>query len=111
MHDNAAYLLDQADLTAAQQNFEQALALNKQRKVTQSAAETQIALSEVFLEQNEPARSAELARESAAEMRRLKDPRLELEAQIVLARAALACEPIARTPLYIPDLRDTRISM
>ena len=39
----------------AQQNFEQAILLNKERKTTEGVAEAQNALAEVFLELNQPA--------------------------------------------------------
>jgi eukaryotic-like serine/threonine-protein kinase len=90
LHNSAAYLVDQDALGAAQQNFEQAIVLNKERKAAESVAETQNALADVFLELNQPARAAEISRESAAEMRRVKNAHLEFEAQIVLARVALA---------------------
>jgi eukaryotic-like serine/threonine-protein kinase len=89
LHNSAAYLVDEAALGMAQQNFEQAIVLYKERKAAESVAETQNALADVFLELNRPERALEIARESAAEMRRLKNAHLEFEAQIVLARVAL----------------------
>jgi len=90
LYDAADYLLDQGELTAAQQAFEQSLAIDKQRKDVESVAETEAALAGVFLELRQPARALQLASESAAAMRKVKNNRVEIPAQIVLARAALA---------------------
>lgn len=90
LYNTASYLLDEGDLNAARQSFEQALALNQQRKSAEGVAETQTALAVVFLELNNPARAEELARASALEMQKVKNAPLEAQAQIVLARAALA---------------------
>ncbi|HMI50369.1 MAG TPA: tetratricopeptide repeat protein [Candidatus Saccharimonadales bacterium] len=89
-HNTAEYLAIQGNLTAAQQALEQAIALNKQRKSPASVAESQISLAEVFLELEQPARSAQIASEAAATTRRLRNAPLELNAQLALARAALA---------------------
>jgi tetratricopeptide (TPR) repeat protein len=93
-HDEAAYLLYQGDLAGAQKSFEQALALNEKLKSANGVAETQTALAGVFLELNRPRRAAELARKSA-DMRGLKNSRLEIDAQLVLARAELALKQVA----------------
>lgn len=90
IHNTADYLQVQGDLAAAQKGFEEALSLNKQRKSPEAAAEDQSALAEVLLELHQPARAAQLARETAGEMRRVKNANLEIAAQVVLVRAALA---------------------
>ena len=90
LFNTASYQLDGGDLNAARQTFEQALALNQQRKEAEAIAETQTALGVVFLESNDPARAEELARAAASEMQRAKSAPFEAQAQIVLARAALA---------------------
>jgi len=95
LYDSADYLLDEGDLVAAQKAFEQSLAISKQRKDVEGIAETQTALAGVFLELHQPARAAQLAGEAAAEMRRVKNARLELGAQIALVRAALAQNRLA----------------
>jgi tetratricopeptide (TPR) repeat protein/tRNA A-37 threonylcarbamoyl transferase component Bud32 len=90
LYNTACYQSDQGELTAARQSFEQSLSLSQQRKASDDVAETQTALAGVFLDLNNPVRAEELARASALEMQKVKNAPFESQAQIVLARAALA---------------------
>jgi len=89
LHNTGAYQFVVDDLSAAQKSFEQALVLERQRNAIAQVSETRNALAGVMLELNQPAKAGELARQSVADTRRIRNALFEFQAQILLTRVAL----------------------
>jgi tetratricopeptide (TPR) repeat protein len=81
--------LGKGDLAASRKHHEQALAIRKQLGEKGGAAESQLALARLALQQSLPGPAEALAREAADEFRKEKRTDDEAMAQSILARALL----------------------
>jgi tetratricopeptide (TPR) repeat protein len=88
-YDSVASAFYKGDYAEAQHAYEQALAFHRETKNSGAIAETQLALAELALEQQQTGRALTLAYPTAAELHRLKSSHLEARAYLILGRAAL----------------------